>query len=90
MSAITKVLEEAIQEVRNLPEPDQESIGRQLLSHVERLRRLRVEIDNGLHSLNTGGGSELDIEEFIQEKNAGDGRGYTTGRLVGRLSCRPG
>ena len=37
--------------------------------------RLRVEIDNGLHSLNTGGGSELDIEEFIQEKNAGDGRG---------------
>ena len=45
MSAITKVLEEAIQEVRNLPEPDQESIGRQLLSHVERLRRLRVEID---------------------------------------------
>ena len=74
MSVIPKVLKEAIDEVTNLPEADQEAIGQQLLSHVEKLRLLRVEIDKGLRSLDAGEGSELDIENFIRDKNAGHGR----------------
>ncbi len=67
---MTKVLEQAIAEVAGLSEADQETIGRQILSHVEKLRRLREEIDKGLRSLDAGKGEPLDIEEFIAEQNA--------------------
>jgi hypothetical protein len=70
MNLMTKVLKEAIEEVTNLPEADQETIGQNLLSHVEKLRRLRVEIDKGIRSLDAGEGRELDIEDFIREKTA--------------------
>jgi hypothetical protein len=40
---MTKTLERAIEELISLPEADQEQIGRQLLSHVEKLRQLRAE-----------------------------------------------
>jgi hypothetical protein len=60
MSDMTKIMKEAIDEISALPEADQETIGRQLLSHVEKLRRLRVEIDRGERSLDTGQGSKLD------------------------------
>lgn len=67
---MSKVLERAIAEVEGLPEADQEEIGRQILSHVEKLRRLREEIDKGLRSLDAGKGEPLDIDEFIAEQNA--------------------
>jgi hypothetical protein len=60
-------MKEAIDEVSALSESDQETIGRQLLSHVEKLRRLRVEIDRGERSLDTGQGSELDIDAFVAQ-----------------------
>lgn len=63
---MTKVIEKAIEEVSNLPEDDQEKIGRGLLSHIEKLRRLRSEIDKGIRSLDAGEGTELDIEHFIR------------------------
>jgi hypothetical protein len=44
---MVRTLEKAIEEVTNLPEADQEQIGRRLLSHVEKLRQLRAEIDKG-------------------------------------------
>ena len=66
---MVKTLEQAIAEVANLPEADQEQIGRQLLSHVEKLRQFRVEIDNGLRSLDAGQGKELNIEDLIRQKN---------------------
>ena len=65
MSDMTKIIKEAIDEVSALPESDQETIGRQLLSHVEKLRRLRVEIDRGERSLDSGQGRELDIDTFV-------------------------
>jgi hypothetical protein len=65
----TKVLERAIAEVGALPEADQEQIGRQLLSHVEKLGRLRAELDKGIRSLDAGEGAPLDIEKFIEEQN---------------------
>lgn len=66
---MVKSLEQAIAEVSRLPDADQEQIGRKLLSHVERLRQLRNEIDKGIRSLDAGQGSELDIEAMIRQKN---------------------
>jgi hypothetical protein len=68
---ITKILEQAVAELSNLPAADQEEIGRKLLSHVERLRQLRAEIDKRVRSLEAAEGRELDIEGFIRRKNAG-------------------
>ena len=66
---MVNMLEQALAEVANLPETDQEKIGQQLLSHVEKLRHLRIEIDKGIHSLNADGGHSLDVESFLQREN---------------------
>jgi len=71
---MVKSLELAIAEVANLPEADQEQIGRRLLSHVEKLRRLRAEIDKGIRSLDAGEGKPLDTEEFLRGMNERHGR----------------
>jgi hypothetical protein len=71
---MVKTLEQAIAEVTSLPDADQEEIGRKLLSHVEKLRRLRVEIDKGIRSLDAGKGRPLDIEDFIRQANEGHGK----------------
>ena len=68
--SMVKTLEQAIAEVVNLPDADQEQIGRKLLSHVEKLRELRADIDKGIRSLDAGEGTPLDIEEFIRQANA--------------------
>jgi hypothetical protein len=60
--------------VEALPPIDQELMGRQLLSHVERLRQLREDLDKGIRSVDAGAGQPLDIDRFIEEKNAGYGR----------------
>jgi hypothetical protein len=64
-----KTLEQAIAEVERLPAEDQEQIGRTLLSHVEKLRALRAEIDKGIRSLDAGQGRESSIGDFIRQKN---------------------
>jgi len=66
---MVKSLELALAEVANLPEADQEQIGRQLLSHVEKLRQLRAEVDKGIRSLDAGEGKPLDVEEFLGQLN---------------------
>jgi hypothetical protein len=73
MGTMTKKLKDAMEEVSNLPEADQEKIGQDLLSPVEKLQRLRIEIDKGIRSLNAGEGRELNIEEFIRDANARHG-----------------
>jgi hypothetical protein len=65
---MVKTLEQAIAEVAALPDADQEQIGRPLLSHVEKLRRLREELDKGARSLDAGKGRTFNIEEFIRQK----------------------
>ena len=72
--AMVKTLEQAIAEIANLPDSDQEDIGRKLLSHVEKLRLLRAEVDKGIRSLDAGEGRPLDIEEFLRQVNERDGR----------------
>lgn len=62
---MVKTLEQAIAEVVNLPDADQEEIGRQLLEHVEKMRALRADLQAGVHSLDAGRGKTLDIEDVI-------------------------
>jgi len=62
---MVKTLEQAFAE----PDADQEQIGRKLLSHVEKLKVLRRDIDEGVRSLDAGEGRPLDIEEFLRQKN---------------------
>lgn len=69
MTNMTKTLKDAMDEIATLPEADQEKIGRGLLSHVEKLRQLRVEIDKSIRSLDAGAGKELDIEDFIRQRH---------------------
>jgi hypothetical protein len=71
---MVKTLEQALAEVANLPDADQEQIGRKLLSHVEKLRLLRGEIDKGIRSLDAGHGSELNVDDFVRQKNKGHGK----------------
>jgi hypothetical protein len=71
---MVRTLEMAIEEVANLPDADQEQIGRRLLSHVEKLRQLRAEIDKGVRSLDAGEGKPLDIEDFLRQQNEPYGR----------------
>jgi hypothetical protein len=66
---MVKTLEQAMKELSALPAADQEQIGRQLLSHVEKLRQLRAEIDKGVRSLDAGEGRPLDIEDFLRREN---------------------
>jgi uncharacterized protein HemX len=69
-----KALEQAITELSQLPEVDQEQIGLKLLAHMEKLRALRSDIDEGLQELDEGRGIPLDIEGLIKKKNAERGR----------------
>jgi hypothetical protein len=62
---MTKALKEALAEVERLPEADQEIIGRQVLTHVEKIRMLRADIDAGLQALDAGHGQELDVNDAI-------------------------
>ena len=62
---------QAIAELERLPAEDQEQIGRTLLSHVERLRALRVEIDKGVRSLDAGQGRESGIGDFLRQGRVG-------------------
>ena len=63
---MVRTLEQAFTQVAALPDADQEEIGRLLLSHVEKLRRLREELDKGVRSLDEGKGKRFSIEEFIR------------------------
>jgi hypothetical protein len=63
---MVRTFEQAVAEVAALPDADQEQIGRQLLSHVEKLRRLREELDDGIRSLDAGRGTTFSIEEFVR------------------------
>lgn len=63
---MTRVVEKAIREMASLPENDQERISRGVLSHIEKLRRLRSELEKGVKSLDAGEGRELDMEEFLR------------------------
>jgi len=70
---MVRTLEQAIAQISRLPDADQEEIGRKLLTHVEKLKALRTEIDKGMQSLDEGKGRALDMEDFLRDKNSRHG-----------------
>jgi hypothetical protein len=70
---MVRTLEQAIAQISRLPDADQEQIGRKLLTHVEKLRAIRTEIDKGIQSLDEGVGRALDMEDFLRDKNSRHG-----------------
>jgi hypothetical protein len=54
---MVKTLQRAMAQIAALPDADQEEIGQQLLSHIEKLRSLRAELDKGVRSLDAGQGA---------------------------------
>jgi hypothetical protein len=70
---MVRTLEQAIAQISRLPDADQEQIGRKLLTHVEKLKALRIEVDKGIQSLDEGKGGALDMEDFLRDKNSRHG-----------------
>ena len=70
---MVRTLEQAIAQISRLPDADQEQIGRKLLTHVEKLKAIRTEIDKGIQSLDEGKGRALDMEDFLRDKNSRHG-----------------
>ena len=46
--SMVNTLKNAIDEIATLPETDQEEIARQILAHVEKIRRLRTDLQSGV------------------------------------------
>ena len=65
-----KTLDEAIAKAHELPEADQERLGRELNEYIDHLRALRSDLDQGLRSLDAGLGRQLDIEDVIARARA--------------------
>ena len=59
----------AIVKAQQLPDADQERIGRELSEHVDDLCTLRADIKQGLRSLDAGG-KGLEIEDVIARGRA--------------------
>ena len=72
---MVRALELAIDALKNLLPADQERMGRQLLSYIEKLLALRVEIEKGIGVLEAEAGAPLDVDEFLKQQNARHGRG---------------
>lgn len=72
---MVRALELAVEALKNLPAADQERMGRQLLSYIEKLLTLRIEIEKGARVLEAEAGVPLDIDEFLTQQNVRHGRG---------------
>ena len=66
----SKTLDQAIAKVHELPEADQERIGRELSDYIDHLNALRRDLNEGLRSLDAGLGRPLDIEDVIAQARA--------------------
>ena len=71
----SKTLDEAIAKAHELPEADQERIGRELSDYIDHLRALRSDLNEGLRSLDAGLGRPLDIEDVIARARATHAKG---------------
>jgi hypothetical protein len=66
----TKTLELAMDKAGALPVETQEQIGREVLERIDRIERLRAELEIGIRQLDAGLGEPLDIEEIITTSRA--------------------
>ena len=67
---MTNALKVVVEELRRLPEADQENIGRHVLNHVDKLRVLRTDIEKGIRSLDAGEGREIDMRDIVSRARA--------------------
>ena len=63
---MTRTLELAVAKAAELPEADQERIGRDLLAHIDALAELRAKLQVGINELDAGLGRPLDVEDVIR------------------------
>lgn len=63
---MSKIFENAVAEAARLPETAQEKIGQELQAYVEKLHRLRGDVELGIRSLDAGAGKAVDIEDIIK------------------------
>jgi hypothetical protein len=66
----SKTLDEAIAKAQQLPEADQERLGRELNEYIDYLRALRNDITAGIRSLDAGLGRKISIEDVIARARA--------------------
>jgi hypothetical protein len=57
----------AVSKVQKLPDDTREQIGRDVLLRIEKLERLRTDLQIGIDQLDAGEGTEIDIEEIISQ-----------------------
>jgi hypothetical protein len=60
-------LDLAITKAQALPEATREQIGRDVLLRIEKLERLRADLQIGIKQLDAGRGREIDIERIIRK-----------------------
>jgi hypothetical protein len=72
---MVRALELAVEALKSLPAADQERMGRQLLTYIEKLLALRIEIEKGARAIEAEAGVPLDVDEFLKQRNAYHGRG---------------
>jgi hypothetical protein len=70
---MTNTLKQAMEKIETLPAATQERIGEELLLHVEKVRRLRAQLESAARSLDHDGGREINIEEIIKRAHAQHG-----------------
>jgi hypothetical protein len=63
---MTSMLALAVAKAAELPEADQERIGRELLDYIKALAELRAELQVGIDELDAGLGGALDVEDVIR------------------------
>jgi hypothetical protein len=71
---MVKAIELAVEALASLPAADQERMGRQLLTYIEKLLQLRIDIDKGTRALEADAGGPLDVEDFVRLQNERHGR----------------
>jgi len=64
-----KSVELAVAALTSLSERDQDRMGRQLLTYIERLLQLRTEIDKGSGPFAPGEAETLDIDDFLHRQH---------------------
>ena len=64
---MTKLLEQAVETVRSLPEADQDRIANKLVNYIDTLVALRAEVEVGIRELDAGEGRELQFDELLRE-----------------------
>jgi hypothetical protein len=71
---MSEALKQAIDQLATLPASAQQKIGEELLTHVEKMRGLRSQLETAATSLDRDGGRAVAIDAVIKRARARYGR----------------